>query len=57
MKRLRLRGETAPFPFSSRFLAFPSSLPPRGVVFLPACMLWAVKGFGGKCQGRMQLQR
>lgn len=25
MKRLRLRGETAPFLFSSRFLAFPSS--------------------------------
>ena len=57
MKRLRLRGETAPFPFSSRFLAFPSSLPPRGVVVLPAGMRWAVKGFGGKCQWRMQLQR
>lgn len=51
MKRLRLRGETAPFPFSSRFLAFPSSLPPRGVVFLPACMLWAVRGSGASARG------
>lgn len=51
MKRLRLRGETAPFPFSSWFLVFSSSLPPRGVVFLSARVLWAVRGSGASARG------
>lgn len=57
MKRLRLRGETAPFLFSSRFLAFPSSLPPRGGCFPAGLPAVGCQGVWGKCQGRMQLQR